>query len=67
MPTVFFALSPATCAVTLNEDIFRLAIVELGGVEAVLRSEQPPELQIDFKGSIYIVTVIARHIEVGST
>ena len=37
------------------------------GVEAVLRSEQPPELQIDFKGSIYIVTVIARHIEVGRT
>ena len=67
MPTVFIALPPATWAETLNEAIFRLAIVKLGGVEAVLRSEHPPELLIDFKGFIYIVTVIARHIEVGRT
>ena len=67
MPTVFIALPPATWAETLNEAIFRLAIVKLGGVEAVLRSEQPPALPIDVKSSIYIVTVTARRIQVGGT
>jgi hypothetical protein len=59
MPMVFIALPPATWAVTLNEAIFRLALGKLGGVEAVLRSEQPPALPIDVKSSIYIVTVTA--------
>jgi MoaA/NifB/PqqE/SkfB family radical SAM enzyme len=32
----------------LKDDIFRRPIVTLGNVEAILRSEQPPELHIDF-------------------
>src|SRR5208282_2018134 len=33
----------------LKNPVFRRPIVKLGNVEAVLRSEQPPELHIDFK------------------
>ncbi|MBL6457830.1 SPASM domain-containing protein [Belnapia sp. T6] len=33
----------------LANDVFRRPIVKLGNVEAIMRSEQPPELHIDFK------------------